>query len=62
MDSSLPGFSIHGIFQTRVLEWAAILAAVTIWSDYGAPKEAEGKEGLNYNPVLPPSPKVQGWV
>ena len=38
MDSSLPGFSIHGIFQTRVLEWAAILAAVTIWSDYGAPK------------------------
>ena len=24
MDSSLPGFSIHGIFQARVLEWAAI--------------------------------------
>ena len=24
MDSSLPGFSIHGIFQTRVLEWGAI--------------------------------------
>ena len=22
--SSLPGFSIHGIFQARVLEWAAI--------------------------------------
>ena len=23
MDSSLPGFSVHGIFQVRVLEWAA---------------------------------------
>ena len=24
MDYSLPGSSIHGIFQTRVLEWGAI--------------------------------------
>ena len=24
MDRSLPGSSIHGIFQARVLEWAAI--------------------------------------
>ena len=24
MDCSLPGLSIHGIFQARVLEWAAI--------------------------------------
>ena len=24
MDSSLPGSSIHGIFQARVLEWSAI--------------------------------------
>ena len=24
VDCSLPGFSIHGIFQTRVLEWGAI--------------------------------------
>ena len=24
MDCSLPGFSVHRIFQTRVLEWAAI--------------------------------------
>ena len=24
MDCSLPGSSIHGIFQTRVLEWGAI--------------------------------------
>ena len=24
MDCSLPGFSVHGIFQTRILEWIAI--------------------------------------
>ena len=27
MDCSLPGFSIHGIFQARVLEWGAIAFA-----------------------------------
>ena len=25
MDCSLPGYSIHGIFQARVLEWGAIV-------------------------------------
>ena len=30
MDCSLPGFSIHGIFQARVLEWGA-----TAFSDIG---------------------------
>ena len=24
MDCSLPGFSVHGIFQARILEWIAI--------------------------------------
>ena len=24
MDFSLPGFSVHGIFQARMLEWVAI--------------------------------------
>ena len=24
MDCSLPGYSVHGIFQARVLEWSAI--------------------------------------
>ena len=24
MDSSLPGSSIHGVFQARILEWVAI--------------------------------------
>ena len=30
MDCSLPGSSIHGIFQARVLEWAAIAFSVSL--------------------------------
>ena len=30
MDCSLPGSSVHGIFQARVLEWGAI--AFSSWS------------------------------
>ena len=30
MDCSLPGSSIHGIFQARVLEWGAISALLTM--------------------------------
>ena len=29
MDCSLPGFSVHGIFQARVLEWVAIAFSMT---------------------------------
>ena len=33
MGCSLPGSSIHGIFQARVLEWGAIaFSAVTFWT------------------------------
>ena len=78
---SLPGSSIHGIFQARILEWVAISFSrvssqpkdwtgvsstagrlFTVWATREAPKEAERREGLNYDPVLPPSPKVQSWV
>ena len=32
MDCSLPGSSIHGIFQARVLEWGAIaFSRKTVW-------------------------------
>ena len=30
MDCSLPGSSIHGIFQARVLEWVAIADMVVV--------------------------------
>ena len=32
MDCSLPGSSVHGIFQARVLEWGAI--AFSIYAEY----------------------------
>ena len=28
MDCSLPGFSVHGIFQARVLKWGAIAFSI----------------------------------
>ena len=32
MDWSLPGSSVHGVFQARVLEWGAIaFSAVKLW-------------------------------
>ena len=36
MDCSPPGFSVHGIFQARVLEWVAIAfsAILTMYSQF----------------------------
>ena len=31
MECSLPGFSAHGIFQARILEWDAISYTPSIW-------------------------------
>ena len=41
MDCSLPGSSAHGIFQTRVLEWAAVSFTGTreMMSKWGFPKK-----------------------
>ena len=37
MDCSLPGSSIHGIFQARVLEWGAIaFSDPSLWADSNA--------------------------
>ena len=33
MDCSLPGFSVHGIFQARVLEWGAIAFSI-FWGPF----------------------------
>ena len=42
MDCSLPGSSIHGIFQARVLEWGAIVfsAYIHYWGSNGKKKPA----------------------
>ena len=34
MDCSLPGSSVHGIFQSRVLEWGAIAFSISYWFMY----------------------------
>ena len=34
MDCSLPGSSIHGVFQARVLEWVAIAFSAVVLSPY----------------------------
>ena len=33
MDCSLPGSSVHGIFQARVLEWGAYYMSIIVYSD-----------------------------
>ena len=33
-DCSLPGSSVHGIFQARVLEWVAIASSVRMLETY----------------------------
>ena len=37
MDCSLPGSSIHGIFQARVLEWVAIAFSMVLWGEREKP-------------------------
>ena len=45
MDCSLPGSSIHGIFQARGLEWGAIAFSVKCMRK--EERRREGKEGDN---------------
>ena len=45
MDSSLPGSSVHGILQARILEWVAIkgIEIVEFVVDQEATELAEGE-------------------
>ena len=63
MDCSLPGFSVHGTFQTRILEWVAIsfsrgssqptdkLTSPALAGGFFT-TEPPGKPSFNYAPVL----------
>ena len=44
IDCSLPGSSIHGISQARVLEWGAISRLASLKYRTGLPKWLSGKE------------------
>ena len=46
VDYSLPGYSIHGIFQARVLEWGAIAFSGSLLMKV---KEESEKVGLELN-------------
>ena len=53
MNSSLPGSSIHGIFQARVLEWGAIIGTAQMLMQMingqglGFPCSSENKEPVH---------------
>ena len=54
MDCSLPGSSVHGIFQARVLEWGAIafselLLRSVLFSIYRCPVLVLGSRNLGMN-------------
>ena len=54
MDYSLPGASIHGIFQARVLEWVAIAFSErdqVVWQISGAGGPGEGLWSRWMSPV-----------
>ena len=46
MDCSLPGSSVHGIFQARVLEWAAIAFSANML-EHIINEKKEGKNVLS---------------
>jgi len=46
MDCSLPGSSVHGIFQARVLEWVAI--AFSIRKGHKQPIQERRNTGVYY--------------
>ena len=51
MDCSLPGSSLHGIFQARVLEWGAIAFSIT---DCGVLYKYRIRQLLQFYHLYPP--------
>ena len=45
MDSSLPGSSVYGILQARILEWVAISFTVEYWNAKVGSQETSGVTG-----------------
>ena len=58
MDCSLPGSSVHGIFQARVLEWGAIAFSVFILSDFQIYFHAFVSDSLRPYGLWPPGSPV----
>ena len=64
MDCSLPGSSIHGIFQVRILEWVAMPSS----RGSSQPKDQTMSTTFNLNwqagslPLAPPGKPILKWV
>ena len=62
MDCSLPGSSVHGIFQARVPEWGAIAFSLGLYSPWNSPGQNTGVRCLSLlqgnfpNPGIRPRP------
>jgi len=57
MDSSLPGSSVHGILQARILEWVAISFSSSL---YAQAKLLHGMRDLPRSGIEPVSPVLAG--
>ena len=76
MDCSPPGFSVHGIFQARVLEWGAIAfsdslggmgieerrqVVVNIYPILLHTEAVQGQPGLSWLRTMTENQREQGW-
>ena len=59
MDCSLPGSSVHGIFQARVLEWGAIAFSVESLSSIQRPLAKPNSRPLGQNGGWPPAGEAE---
>ena len=58
MDSSLPGFSVHGILQTRTLEWVAIPFS----RGFSQPRIKPRSPALQADSLLLEPPKISATI
>ena len=62
MDCSLPGASVHGIFQARILEWVAIPFLQGIFSTQGSNPGLPHCRQILYCLSHLGSPRILEWV
>ena len=67
MDCSLPGSSVHGILQARILEWVSIPFSKKIFPPQGSNPGLPHCRQILYHlshqgsPAVEVSPKIQPW-
>ena len=62
MDCSLPGSSVHGIFQARILEWIAVCFSRGIFSTQGSNPGLPHCRQILYQLSYQGSPRILEWV